>query len=330
MGITLILTVFLYAFRNTFSEKTTSSIWDGTIATSFSSGTGTSSDPYIITNGSELAYFIKLINSDNSSEYFNKYYEINNNINLDGREFSFASANKQFSGVLNGGGYTISNFKISEYYTDLEETTASFSFMSSLYNSDIKNINFKDVNFIVNDRMVSKDYEEKKSEDDELENAIVNIDISLFKDVENSSITNINANNIIIEYKGDTEVLNSSLFILNDNGSNDIENINITGDSNVESTNILLGEFNGSNLKNIMFESSKLSLVDEFDYTKKYDIYEYSIEKDKVVFTNSRDLEYALKVFNENSDLVWKYEDGEFRIINNGVSAPEKIISHQK
>ena len=357
VGMLCIFVFLLLFFKDTFSEKTTSSIWDGTVASSFSGGNGTSDRPYIISNGSELAYFFKLINNNNS-EYFNKYYEINNNINLNGKEFLFTNTNKQFSGTLNGAGYTISNFKISNYYTDVEETTASFSLFSSLYNADIKNINFKDITIIANDKMIIKNIEEVKKENieevssseeetssnveepsileevssmekveetKEEKHGIENIDASLFRNVESSNIKNVNVNNIKIEYSGDKEILNSSLFILNDNKSNNIENINITGSSNIDSTNILIDKFNGSNLKNIMFESSKLSLVDEFDYSKKYDIYEYSVEKGEIKFNNNRDLEYVVKSFNGNSDLVWKYENGEFRIVNNGVDSSKKV-----
>ena len=345
LGVFVILSFLLLFFKDTFSEKTTSSIWDGKVASSFNRGNGTSDNPYIISNGGELAYFFKLINSNNSSEYFNKYYEINNNINLNGKEFFFTSANKQFSGTINGGGYTISNFKISKYYTNVEEMTASFSLFSSLYNATIKNINFKDITFTVNDKMVLKNNEEPLKEEvsssqeeisvleeestkevtQEDKISIVSVDASLFRNVENSSIKNINVKNINVEYNGDKEVLNSSLFILNDNGSNSIENINITGNSNIESTNILIDKYGGSNLKNIMYESSKLSLIDEFDYTTKYDIYEYSINKGNIVFNNKRDLEYVVKSFNDNSDLVWKYDNGEFRIVNNGAGSNKKI-----
>ena len=363
VGMLCIFVFLLFLFKNTYSEKTTSSVWDGTVASSFSGGNGTSDNPYIINSGSELAYFFKLINGNNSSEYFNKYYEISNNINLNGKEFSFASANKQFSGSINGAGYTISNFKISKYYTNSEENTFSFSLFTSLYNANIKNINFKDITLIANDKMALKKNEElvkeevsgleesTKEKTTELEEEtssleevsileetstleeaeegedIFNIDASLFRNVQSSNINNININNVNIEYSGDKELLSSSLFILNDNGLNNIENINITGNSNIESTNILLDKFNGSNLKNIIFESNKLSLVDEFDYSEKYDIYEYNVEKDEIIFSNKRNLEYVLKSLNENSDLVWKYENGEFRIVNGGVDPSKQITN---
>ena len=46
-------------------------IWDGTIASSFAGGSGTKDDPYLISNGAELAY---LSNLTNSNEYATRSY----------------------------------------------------------------------------------------------------------------------------------------------------------------------------------------------------------------------------------------------------------------
>ena len=61
-GLFLILNAVI--FYATFSEKTSSTIWDGSIAKKFSSGDGSIKNPYIINDGSELAYFFTLINSE--------------------------------------------------------------------------------------------------------------------------------------------------------------------------------------------------------------------------------------------------------------------------
>ena len=58
----LFFAVNIFVIYTTFTEKTTSSVWDGTIAKSFASGSGSYTDPYIINDGSELAYFFTLIN----------------------------------------------------------------------------------------------------------------------------------------------------------------------------------------------------------------------------------------------------------------------------
>ena len=138
----LFFAINIFTIINTFTEKTTSTIWDGKVATKFKSGDGSAINPYVIDSGGELAYFFTLINSDDNSEYFNKFYEITNNIDLNGYDFSYAKFEKTFSGSLNGNGYTISNFTISKYYFDTEGKTVSYSLFDSLYSANIRNINF--------------------------------------------------------------------------------------------------------------------------------------------------------------------------------------------
>ena len=55
------------------------SVWDGTVASSFRTGDGTKENPYVISNGSELAYFSYKLKDTN---YINNYIEISNNIIL--------------------------------------------------------------------------------------------------------------------------------------------------------------------------------------------------------------------------------------------------------
>jgi hypothetical protein len=98
--------------------------WDGTIAESFSDGSGTEEDPYLISTGSELAYLASEINGSNANIYYNKYYRLTDNIDLGGKEWNpigcyrygngdFAN-NRAFCGHFDGDGYTVSNFKITE------------------------------------------------------------------------------------------------------------------------------------------------------------------------------------------------------------------------
>ena len=161
----LFFAVNIFAIFNTFTEKTTSSIWDGKVATKFKNGTGAANDPYVISNGNELAYFFSVINSEDNSEYFNKFYKITNNIDLNGFEFSFSEFDKTFSGNLDGNGYTIFNFKISDYYVDEETDTAHFSLFDSLYSANVKNINFSDITIEVDaDKIINERPEEETVE----------------------------------------------------------------------------------------------------------------------------------------------------------------------
>ena len=161
----LFFAINIFAIFNTFTEKTTSSLWDGEIAKNFSGGTGTAVDPYIINDGRELALFFNLINGEESEEYFNKFYSITNNIDLNGYNISFTEFEKTFAGSLNGNGYTLFNFKIDKYALDEKNDIAHFNLFDSLNSASIKNINFSDVTIEVDadDIINERPAEEKKN-----------------------------------------------------------------------------------------------------------------------------------------------------------------------
>lgn len=55
-------------------------VWDGSIAKSFAGGTGTQDDPYLISNGSELAYLAQEV--DKNISYKGKYFQLTQDIVL--------------------------------------------------------------------------------------------------------------------------------------------------------------------------------------------------------------------------------------------------------
>lgn len=61
-------------------------LWDGSVATSYASGAGTSSDPYVISNGAEFAYFA---NSCSASGCSNTYFILSDDILLNDGIFSY-------------------------------------------------------------------------------------------------------------------------------------------------------------------------------------------------------------------------------------------------
>lgn len=86
--------------------------WNGSIATSFSGGTGTKEDHYKISTAEELAYLAKSVNEGNS--YEGEYLILTNNIDLNHIEWTPIGNgdNKRFKGDFDGKGYTVSNMKI--------------------------------------------------------------------------------------------------------------------------------------------------------------------------------------------------------------------------
>ena len=62
--------------------------WDGTVATQFAGGTGTENDPFLISNGSELAYLGDTIGRAYDDAVRNKYFKLTKNIKLNDEKFT--------------------------------------------------------------------------------------------------------------------------------------------------------------------------------------------------------------------------------------------------
>jgi hypothetical protein len=108
--------VSLLTAKNSFSNDPEEK-WDGvTVSSSFSAGNGTIDNPYIIKSGADFAYFREALGSENANLYNDKYYELGCNLNLDNHEINTISGT--FSGVFNGAGYSIKNFKITSSYVN--------------------------------------------------------------------------------------------------------------------------------------------------------------------------------------------------------------------
>lgn len=125
-------------------------VWDGTTAGSFSFGNGTSSSPYLISTGKELAYLASQVNSGNS--YEGVYFQLVNNINLNENEWTpIGNISNSFRGIFNGAGHTISNAEIT--ISALPTTLETYGIFGSIGggNSDsvVKNTEFDAVNITI-------------------------------------------------------------------------------------------------------------------------------------------------------------------------------------
>lgn len=83
-------------------------LWDGSVATSYHSGNGTKNNPYIIMNGSELAYFASQLETN---DYSNTYFALGNSILLNNGIFNYDSSDL-IEYILNENTYYI------DYYTN--------------------------------------------------------------------------------------------------------------------------------------------------------------------------------------------------------------------
>ncbi len=93
-------------------------------ATSFAGGSGTSTNPYLISTPQQLARLAYLINGSSSSSYRSLYYEQTANLNMSAYWWDAIgySTSYYFGGHYNGGGFTIAGL-----YTEAG-TTSSYSY----------------------------------------------------------------------------------------------------------------------------------------------------------------------------------------------------------
>lgn len=122
----MLLSTFLLEFPAIAADT---AAWDGSVAASFSGGSGTDDDPWKISNGSELAYLASLVNSNGSATY-NQYYILTADIDLGGREWigigNQNDAGKAFKGKFDGNGKVITGFAINK---ELEYTPGLFGML---------------------------------------------------------------------------------------------------------------------------------------------------------------------------------------------------------
>ena len=121
------LLLLLVGLFFSFISLSAQAVWDGTVATSFAGGTGTQDDPYLISDGAELAYLSKIAN-DNPNSTAGQYYQLVSDIvlNEDVLDENFNLKNgipanlwtpivdteyynqQKFQGDFNGNGHIIS------------------------------------------------------------------------------------------------------------------------------------------------------------------------------------------------------------------------------
>ena len=94
-----------------------SSVWNGDVASSYQKGNGTESNPYVIANGEELAYFSSMLQTE---DYENIYFLLKNDIVLNDGIFNY-NVNDGITYVLNSTTYYIDEYT-NNYYDSHEKT----------------------------------------------------------------------------------------------------------------------------------------------------------------------------------------------------------------
>ena len=111
-GLAIIALIAALFVINPGLGRSASAAWDGTAAAGFESGTGDSSDPYIIKTAEQLAFLAKQVNGGET--YRGKYFQLEADLDLSGSEWTpIGTETVPFSGKFSGNGNVLTNVKIS-------------------------------------------------------------------------------------------------------------------------------------------------------------------------------------------------------------------------
>lgn len=304
------LLVILYSiiiiFPLTLSNNLKDSNWDGTVASSFDGGNGTSDNPYIISNAGELAYLKSLLESEDNNYYLDKNYKITSSINYGGYDFTI-NTNNTFKGKIDGQGNTISNFKVTNnIFNNLEESTLiNIALKEISYTSDSETgaILTRESNKSTFDRVIieakvenNKNYGGLIYKDNEsvLKNIILKSDINssndnistLINEANNTEVTNLlikkdtydiiknnNTKSLSVDY---FKIVGSNIELDNKESihkySNDDYNIRINNDTFIlSSKNAKRLLKSNKRLASVLFEEHKSEITEDTIYINDLD-----------------------------------------------------------
>ena len=187
--------------------------WDGTTGTSFSWGSGTEEEPYLIADGEDLSYLREQVRNGNT--YEGKYFQLANDIDLGGRDWTPIGTNQNsFRGIFDGAGHTIANARIVVPALP-NRTYEGYGIFSSIGGGNsktiIRNLELSNINVDIT----------ADGDTGEIDEGFIGIGASVNQDEEglhigtlvgsmykNSNITNVIVNDSIIQDSGVINVVN--------------------------------------------------------------------------------------------------------------------------
>ena len=252
---------------NTFSAKTEDSSWDGIVASSFTSGSGSKENPYVISSSSEFAFFKYVLESEEAIVYADKYYELDTSLNYGNYDISI---NNQvpFKGTINGMGNTISNVTITN------------SLFNELDSATIQNIIIDSIN-----------YEKTEDTGAILAKKTTSTNLNLiYLNVNDNDETNYAG----ISYEDNSSVINNVIINLNNKNTDDIYSLFYTSnDTKIDSvlvnkdyTTIKNNNSSYSNIDYYIKNNNEIIIEDYIYYTN--DSYNLTlVDNSFVINTNS-------------------------------------------
>ena len=286
--------------------------WDGvSVSSSFSSGNGSSENPFVIKSGADLAYFKDVIEGINSSTFNELYYELGSNIDLGDKEFQtigkYVNGEEHiFKGNFDGNGYTIKNARI---VGNNGENNELYGLFGSVEGANISNFNLENVDIYTKSSGASLIIGSIASEvrsGSTIKNISVidnKIDLSLSNDNGNKigSLFGIVSDNVVVKNIAVDSKLSSNFV-------NGIAKVSHTINSSID--NIVV---------NVKVDSLLLEKIDNFIYTSNNSIinnlYEGSVVDNGLVLNS----DYMSIVDNLNygliDEFVWEYNSNNIRLV---------------
>lgn len=217
------------------------SVWGGDVSVGYREGDGSKENPYLISNGADLAYFQKMLNE---TDYAGVYFSLGNDILIN--EGIFGYENENFTYTLDGTKYYVKEFT-NELYND--DTYEGVSVNSINYWGSFKN--FKG-NFNGNFHTIYGLY-----------NYSLNDEVGVFTNLSDGRIENVFISNVLLYGKNSVGGLASTA--ANENISNVMVSGNVIGITS-DDKKVKLNDISKSSLDEVVV-ISKDALMTE-DLTK--------------------------------------------------------------
>ena len=287
----ILVFTYLTFFADSYSNTTTANAWDGTISSSFSGGNGSPINPYLVANGSDLAYLKTLLEGDQASLYSDKNYKLINDINMGSYVFSIAN-NVAFSGVIDGDAHIVYNIKISN------------SLFNVMENAVVKNINFND-SVLIGDFSNDLAFLTNSCYSCDVENVVLSVAIDIS-----------NANNVGLlianDYQGNLKNIYTNYEVINGNGANIAS---------------LIYEADGTRLENILIGDAT-NYVAIANNLVETNIYSYTVDNN-VVNINGENALAIVDGFIESDDYTFRTSNGELLFIRKNSLFTMQTLSFQ-
>ena len=277
--------------------------WDGeTVATEFTSGNGSEENPYVIHNAEEFMYFKNLVEGDTYESYQDMYYVLDSNIDFGGHDITpvgkqVEDEERIFTGVLDGKGYTLMNFKIRE--ASILGDTSYFALFSKISDGEIYRINLDNYHIEVPES--------------------INVVISgLVGDVQTGVVENVTLRDFNIRVKHNE----STVIGLIAGNSNDlkIQNVYVNGEVDDRDNNLIR-----------YYDKGKAdTVISDIDYDGTIlssNVTNLYVVKNQVISLGSEevDSDILLDFLNDglDSNYYWTFEKGEFRFLTHDLDVVE-------